>query len=105
MSRIVFWIVLFGAAWWFWRRAKAALLRQIVEAQNGAMSGAGMARGGAARSAGGAGAAPALTEPMVHCACCGAYSPRSTAVPMFRLYFCNDDHARRYADGERAPAA
>jgi len=98
MSRMIFWIVLFGAAWWFWRRAKASILRHMMDAQaraggGGTMSGAGA---GTARQR-----APELAEPMARCACCGAYSPRGDTIEMYQHRFCNAEHARRYAEGER----
>ncbi len=104
MSRMIFWIVLFGAAWWFWRRAKAAILRQLMEAQAQARAGGATMPGGGAGMGRQSAPAPALTEPMVRCACCGAYSPRGETLSLYRLQFCNADHAQRYADGER-PAA
>lgn len=89
MSRILFWIVLLGAGYWFWQRARTAVLRAAAE-QSAA------AAGKAARGA------PQLIEPMVSCAYCGAHSPRSDTVALHRRHFCNDEHARRYAGGERA---
>lgn len=45
--------------------------------------------------------APELAEPMARCACCGAYSPRGDTIEMYQHRFCNAEHARRYAEGER----
>lgn len=87
MSRILFWIVLLGAGYWFWRRARTAVLRAAA------------AQAGAAHAARGA---PQLIEPMVRCAYCGAHSPRSATVASHRHHFCNAEHARRYGVGERA---
>ncbi|MGI4859918.1 MAG: PP0621 family protein [Janthinobacterium lividum] len=87
MSRILFWIVLLGAGYWFWQRARTAVVRAAAE------------QGAAGRAARGA---PHLIEPMVSCAYCGAHSPRSDTVALHRRHFCNDEHARRYAGGERA---
>lgn len=99
MSRILFWIILFGAGYWFWRRAKTAALRAAhtgADARSGGMAGQPGQRGRAARTA------PAqLAEPMVRCAYCGAHSPRSESVSHFQHAFCNQEHARRFASGER----
>jgi len=103
MSRILFWIILFGAGYWFWRRAKTAALRAAHtggDPRAGGMSGkrAGPGAGGFGRR----GTAPAqLAEPMVRCAYCGAHSPRSETISQFQHAFCNQDHARRFASGER----
>ena len=43
-----------------------------------------------------------IAEPMVRCAYCGAHSPRSDAVSLYREHFCNADHAQRFGNGERA---
>lgn len=99
MSRILFWIILFGAAYWFWRRAKAAALRAAAAAMAGAAQRAGGAYPGAA-----AGPAAQL-EPMVQCAYCGAHSPRSATTALYRLNFCNEDHARLYASERATPSA
>lgn len=100
MSRILFWIVLFGAIWWFWRRTKTAVLRAAMQAAANAANGG--APGGAPGTAGGGRRVPAqLAEPMVPCAYCGAHSPRSETIGLYRLQFCNAEHARLYASGER----
>lgn len=91
MPRILFWIVLFGAIWWLWRRAKIALLRAATSVMANA----------AQRQSGTAAPAAVQLEPMVRCAYCGAHSPRSDTVSLYREHFCNDEHARRYASGER----
>lgn len=101
MSRILFWIILFGAGYWFWRRAKSAALRAAhpgTDARSGPMSGKQSAAGGFGQRR----TAPAqLAEPMERCAYCGAHSPRSETVNQFQQAFCNQDHARRFASGER----
>jgi uncharacterized protein len=102
MSRILFWIILFGAGYWFWRRAKQALLRAAAE--HAKRMADGMA-GGMAPGTGRAGpvaGSPRLAEPMVRCAYCGAHSPTSETVGLYRRHFCNAEHAERYAKGERA---
>jgi len=42
--------------------------------------------------------AEALPEPMVRCATCGVYVPKSEAITMAGRSFCRDGHARQYAE-------
>jgi uncharacterized protein len=104
MSRILFWIILFGAGYWFWRRAKSAALRAAHPSAHGKSSGPMPDKRPSAGGFGqrGATSAPAqLAEPMERCAYCGAHSPRSETISQFQQAFCNQDHARRFASGER----
>lgn len=67
----------------------------VWRASNG--SGASRAAGGASGTSGAASAQGTLPEPMVRCAECGIYAPRSESVTMGSQSFCSHEHARVYA--------
>lgn len=104
MGKLLSWIILIGLIWAAFKlvqisqRKREAARRAAADAF-GERPGDASQRPGAAR-AGEAGTPPAepFGEPMVRCAHCGVFMPRSTALPHGDRFYCDSEHQRLDSD-------
>lgn len=69
MTRLLFWIILFGLAYWLWRKATRPQ-RPTPRAEEQA-------------------------EPMVRCAQCGVHVPRASALQHEQRWYCSRAHLQQ----------
>lgn len=70
MIRLLFWILLFALAWWFWRKATRPQRPASAPREEQA-------------------------EPMVRCAQCGVHVPRAQALQHEQNWYCSRAHLPR----------
>lgn len=70
MTRLLFWLILFALAWWFWRRATRPQ-RPAEQSRD------------------------EQAEPMVRCAQCGVHVPRAQALQNEQRWYCSQAHLQQ----------